>query len=351
MRLAMRTMTCTGIALAAMMVLTMAAPATAGEAFVTKARGSTITIDKGADDGLEVGLEVVVVRPPAEAVIHPLTGENLGSPEIELVTGQVSKVSARAASVTLVAPPLLGLRPGDVARFVTIEEKMVLDQEMATDTAEKAASERSKIRSEAGKLARNISSIQGTIRGLERAIRELRRYDDDVVKPQFNSINKQIAEMRDELGELRTTVSLLNSVPIGEPGEGGEGTMTEEEVEALRILIQDEIDKLSSQMAAVAPPPPVDDMAPPPIDEGMEEMALEEEAPFFLQAWFIIIIGALGIAGIAFFAYMKMAGGDEEDDEDDEDEEIIEEVEEDDDDEIEVDVEEEEDDIVVEETS
>ncbi|MBT7862355.1 MAG: hypothetical protein HN712_18700 [Gemmatimonadetes bacterium] len=347
----MRKMTITGIALAAMTVFTMAAPALAGEAFVTKARGSTITIDKGADDGLEVGLEVVVVRPPDEAVIHPLTGENLGSPEMELVIGQVSKVSARAASVTLMSPPLLALRSGDVARFMTVEEKMVLDQEMSTETAEKAASERTRIRSEAGKLARNISSIQGTIRGLERAIRDLRRYDDDVVKPQFNSINRQIAEMREELGELRTTVSLLNSVPIGDPGMEGEAAMSQEEVEALRILIQDEIDKLSLQMAAVAPPPPVGDMEPPPVDPDLEMPPLEEETPFFLQAWFIVVLGALGIAGIAFFAYMKMAGDDDEDDEDDEDEEIIEEVDEDDDDEIEVDVEEEEDDIVVEETS
>ena len=342
-RLAMRIMNCKGIALTALMTLALISPVLAGEAFVTKARGSTITIDKGADDGLEVGLEMVIVRPPEEAIIHPLTGENLGSHEIELATGQVSKISARAASVTLLAAPLLGLKPGDVARFMTMEEQMVMDQEMTTQTAEKAASERTQIRSDAGRLARNISSIQGSIKSLERAIRELRRYDDDVVKPQFNSINRQITEMRDELGELRTTVSLLNSVPIGMEAEEGEAAMTEEEISELNRRISE----LESKITAVAPLPAMSaDMPPPPVD-GMEPPADEAESSFFLQPWFIILVGALGIAGIAFFVYMKMAG---EDDEDDEDDEIVEEFEEDEDDEFEVDVEE-EDDIVVEETS
>jgi len=344
----------TKIAVAALMAAALATPVVAGEAFVTKARGTSITIDKGADDGIEVGLDMTIVRPPEEAVIHPLTGENLGAPEIELVTGKVSKVSARAASITLISAPLLSLRPGDVARFVTIEEQMVLDQEMSTETAEKAASEREQIRSDAGRLAKNISSIQGTIRGLERAIRELRRYDDDVVKPQFNSINRQIAEMRDKLTELRTTVSLLNSVPIGMEGEEGEvATMTEEQIAELNRRIAD----LEENATSLVPPPAGTTDMPPPVEDGMDPMAEEEVSPFFLQPWFIIVVGALGILGIAFFAYMKMAGGDDEDNEDNEDnedEQVVEEFEdedEDEDDEIEVDVEEEEDDIVVEETS
>ncbi len=63
----------------------------AGEAFVTRVRGTRLTLDKGAEAGLEVGLPVTVVRPPEESVIHPLTGENLGSPEIEIAEGEISK--------------------------------------------------------------------------------------------------------------------------------------------------------------------------------------------------------------------------------------------------------------------
>ena len=53
-------------------VLACTAPADAGEGFVTKVRGRTLTLDKGANDGLEVGLEVTVVRPPRRSH-HPST--------------------------------------------------------------------------------------------------------------------------------------------------------------------------------------------------------------------------------------------------------------------------------------
>ena len=329
-----------------------ALPADAGEGLITKVRGRTLAIDKGAADGLEVGLEVTVVRPPDEAIIHPLTGENLGAPEIEIASGRINKVSARAASVQLDGNPIISVRPGDMARFLTIEEKMVMEQEVATETVEQASRERGEIRSESSRLGRNISSIQGSIRGLEKAIRELRRFDDDVVKPQFNAINRQIKEMRDELTELHETVSLLNAVPIQDMGgEGGEDELSAEDIERLRLIIQEEIDNLQDQLAVVQPP---GGTLPPPdvMDDGLAEF--EEEQPIFTQLWFLGLIGALGLGGVAFFLYTQMAGdSDEDDDEDDEeDDELGDELDDelDDDDDIEVE-EEEEDDIVVEETS
>lgn len=324
-------------------------PADATEGLITKVRGRTMTIDKGADDGLEVGLEVTVVRPPGEAIIHPLTGANLGAPEIDIARGRINKVSARAASIRLDSSPIISVRPGDIARFMTIEEKMVMEQEVATETAEQASRERGEIRSESSRLARNISSIQGSIRGLEKAIRDLRRFDDDVVKPQFNAINRQIKEMRDELTKLHETVSLLNAVPILEMGgEEGQDELSEEDIERLRLIIQEEIDNLQGQLPIVPPPPAGTLPLPDLMDDGLAD--LEQEKPFFAQLWFLGLIGGLGLCGVAFFLYTRMAvGGDEDDEEEDEDDELMEEEEEDDEDDIEV--EEEEDDIVVEETS
>jgi len=123
-----------------------ALPADAGEGLVTKVRGITLTIDKGADDGLEIGLEMAVVRLANEAIIHPLTGENLGAPEIEIASGRINKVSARAASIQLDGNPIITVRSGDIARFLMIEEKMVMDQEVATETSEMASRERGEIR-------------------------------------------------------------------------------------------------------------------------------------------------------------------------------------------------------------
>lgn len=331
-------------------VLACTAPADAGEGFVTKVRGRTLTLDKGANDGLEVGLEVTVVRPPDEAIIHPLTGENLGAPEIEIGGGQITKVSARAASVQLSANPIVSVRPGDVARFLTVEEKMVMDQEMTTETTEQAAKERGQIRSESSRLARNIGSIQGSIRGLEKAIRDLQRFDRDVVQPQFNSINRQIKEMRTDLEGLRETVMMLNA-GAGQDIEGQEGEMSPDELEQLRLLVQEEVDKLEAQLRLVQPPVvdslQIDELS---VDAGLEG-EMEGEQPIFAQLWFWALIGAVGLGGVAFWLYTRMAGASEEDEEDEEDDELDDEDEEEDDDD-DIDVEEdEEDDIVVEETS
>ena len=128
----------------------------AGEAYITKARGNSLTIDKGAEAGLVVGTEVIVVRPPGEAVIHPVTGENLGSPEIEITTGEVTKTSARAASIAVRGRALLSIQPGDMVRFMTAEEEMVMDQERSMAREEKAQQERRQIKSNVKELTKNI---------------------------------------------------------------------------------------------------------------------------------------------------------------------------------------------------
>ena len=45
----------------------------AGEALITKVRGASRTIDSGAEAGLVQGMTVIIIRPPGEAVIHPIT--------------------------------------------------------------------------------------------------------------------------------------------------------------------------------------------------------------------------------------------------------------------------------------
>ena len=323
----------------------------AGEAFVTKVRGTSLTIDKGAEEGLEIGLAVTVVRSPEEAIIHPLTGENLGAPELELGSGEISKASARAASVRLANKPILPVRPGDVVRYITLDEQMVMEQEMVTVTAEKAAAERGKIRSEASRLARNIGGIQSTIKALERSIKELRRFDNDVVKPQFNSINREMETIQEELKELRESVTLMGSLPLGglTEGEGLEGELSEAQVEKLQQLIDEKLAQLQGQMASVVAP-----SEPPPLpgDELPIEPPLESEEPGGIPFWVYLAVIFVGILGVGFWLFQKMSAGDdddeeddEEDDEDDEDGDFDEEDEDDEDLEIE-----EEDDIVVEET-
>ena len=101
----------------------------AGEALITKVRGSSLTIDTGAEAGMVQGMVVTIIRPPSEAVIHPITGENLGAPEVEIGTGKISKTANRAANVRIGPGLLLPVRPGDIVRFVTSDEEMIMDQE------------------------------------------------------------------------------------------------------------------------------------------------------------------------------------------------------------------------------
>ena len=316
----------------------------AGQAFVTKIRGTTLPIDKGAEEGLEVGLEVKVIRPPDEAIIHPLAGENLGSPAIELGAGEITKVSARASSIRLESSPILPVRPGDEVRYITPDEKMVMEQEMVTVTAEKAAAERTSIRNKASNLARTIGTIQGTIKALERSIKELRRFDNDVVKPQFNSINREMETIQAELKELRESVTLMGSVAIdGIEGEGGEGELTEMQIEKLQQLIDEKLALLQTQMPTGVVPG-----EPPPMLED-EEVPLDpevEEEGGGIPLWVYIVVIGIGILAVGFWLFQKMsAGGDDEEDEEDDDGDF-----EDDDEDLEIEDEDEEDDIVVEET-
>ena len=118
------------LALISVLVL-LATGSHAGEGLITKVRGSNLTVDKGAEDGLTVGMKATVIRPPTEAVIHPVTGENLGAPEIILGAGEITKISGKASNVNLAQRPLMRVRPGDLVRFTTPEEEMIMEQENA----------------------------------------------------------------------------------------------------------------------------------------------------------------------------------------------------------------------------
>lgn len=335
--------------LAALTVWT--AVAYAGEAAVTRVRGSSLAVDKGADDGLVIGMTVQIVRPPTESIIHPVTGENLGSPEIEIGMGQVSKVSARAASIRLAGGALTAPRPGDLIRFSTVEEELLREQERASQIKDEAAKERDALRGQASRLTRDVRNIQGTIRTLEKMMKRLERVDD-AIKVQLRGVHDDMIGLKEEVRQLRETVALMGAVPIDDIGE--DGPPDEEEIARMRALIQEELNNLRGQVPAPdsapvdeAPPLP-DDLPPEDAPLPMEDMEpIEEEAPFYQQIWFYGIFIVLGLAGVAYYLYMRMMGGAEEDEELEEDEDM---EEDEDDDELEIE-DEEEDDIVVEETN
>lgn len=323
----------------------------AGEATITQARGKSIGLDSGADAGLTVGMSVQIMRPPNEAIIHPITGENLGAPTVEIGRAEITKTTGRAATARLLGTPLLAIEPGDKVVFTSIEEEMVAEQEERSRIKDEAAGDRQKLRGETAKLAREIRGIQGTIRTLENMMKRLDRVDE-VIKVQLRSINKDMTELKDEIGQLKETVSLMGSVPVDDISEDDQSS--EEEVARMRAIVQEELSSLRMQAPAVERAadiaPDMADVDVPPLPDELEDPLLEEEmaddeAPFYQQLWFYGILLFFGLMGVAYFLWTRMQGGDDEDEEMEEDEEF-----EDDEDDLEIEGEE-EDDIVVEETN
>ncbi len=328
----------------------------AGEAYIKKARGNKLVIEQGAEAGLEVGMEVTIVRPPGDAVIHPVSGENLGAPEIKVGTGQVTKTSARAATI-VVSQALLNIQPGDMVRFTTVEEELILDEEVQRQRREQAQKERRQIQGDLSKLTQSIKRTQGTIKDLRNAIKRLDRIDENI-KGQLRIINDDINGMKEEIKGLKETVNLMGVVPVGVEGEIKDGLITEENEEVLEEFVRDVIAKERTEAwEREAGDPSVDDLAEEDDPDFADSEPLEEESSWseiLKDNWgYVAAVGVLLLIAMVLL-YLKLKSDaekedDEDEEEDDDEEEEEEEDEEEEDDEEDFDVEdEEEDDIVVE---
>ena len=328
----------------------------AGEALITKVRGASLTIDSGAEAGLVQGMTVIIIRPPGEAVIHPITGENLGAPEVEIGSGEIAKISNRAASVRLGPGLLLPVKPGDIVRYTTPDEEMIMDQERSTARQEQNLEDHQDFRKDISQMTRSIRNVQGRIGGIEKAIERVERVEEGF-RVQLRGINTDINTMKDDIKDLKESVALMGTVPIEGLDEAGQpldglSLDNEEDVAALKQVVRDVLGE--EQVATDLPPLEEDELALPPegeLDEDEEPEAEEEEESFFTSALFFIILGVIGILAVVAFFVLRMMAGSREDEEDEEHEEL-----EEDDDDLDLDDDldmevEEEDDIVVEETS
>jgi|GEM_PF-577166 hypothetical protein len=336
----------------------------AGEAFVTRVRRSKLTIDQGAEAGLVVGMSVMIVRPPGEAVIHPETGENYGAFEIELGKGKISKTSGRSATIQVGDNLLMPVQPGFMVRFVTPEEEMLNEQDTAIAHQESAQQERQQIKSDVSRLTRSINKVQGDIGGLRKALQRLDRIEA-ALKTQINSINTDIQEMQGDIVGLKETVALMGAAPVLLGNEGEQGGFNLEDEESRAQLEQVILGVVQKEIADKTVP-----AQPTMTEEDKMEMASEED-PFAVEDeiegdpaeeqsamqkfWYLFLMLGIGIVGVVgYLVYMKMMEGGDEDEEEEEEEYEgdDEEYEGDDEDDEEFEVEEdEEDDIVVEETA
>ena len=252
----------------------LAQTADAGEALVTKVRGLSLNVDKGADQGLVVGMEVVVVRPSGEAVIHPITGENLGSPEIRLAAGQVAKVSAGSGVVRLKGLPLMAVHSGDVIRFVAADSPtQAVAQQTRTEVARKEeAEERQQLKSDVSGLTRDVKSIQTTIHTLENMVGRLEKVDERF-RAQLKGISGDINGLRREMSQIRADVTALVSPKVGRLKGEKPDSLSSEQLDHLRQIIQEEIRKLRAEI----PPETTVVHAAPVVEEHHPEPEVHAE--------------------------------------------------------------------------
>jgi len=325
-----------------------------GEALVTRVRGGRVMLDAGAAAGLSKGMEIKLFRPPGETIYHPITGEDLGAPEVEIAGGVVTKVSEHASSVHLKGEVLMGVRPGDVARFTTPDEQMLMAEERTIATREENQREHRQFRQEIARLKRSISSTQGRIGGLQKLVRRIERIEDGF-RVQLRGINEDLVVMKKDVRDLKDQMTLYARVPVPVAGDSenpqgsGPPGLTAEDVE--KIVQQ----AMEQQQAAAVPANPPADTLGLGEDLGEEDLGIESEAgaaeekPLYARLWFLfLVVGVIGIAAVGAFLYLRMSAVSEEDEEEEEDEVMDE-----DEDGIEIEAEdaEEEDGIVVEETS
>lgn len=331
----------------------------AGEALVTKVRGSVVTIDAGLESGLVSGLTVELIRPPNEAVIHPITGENLGAPEVVLGQGTISKTSDRAANVKVDPGLIMAMRPGDIARYVTPEENMLVDQERSIATEEKNDQDHKIIRGEVSRLTKSIKNVQKRIGGLETVMKRVERVEEGF-RVQLRSINTDVNTMKDDISDLKESVSLMGAIPIaGLDEDTGDvvDLQSEENAGQIRDIVRE---FLEEEKASQIDLEPIDDTL---LDEdllqdsslsSLDEIGMEEEdGAFYTSWWFIGLFLLIGIAAIAAYVYLYLWDDKEKKGADKEltQEESPKQVEASDDDLDTEDMEIEDDDIVVEETS
>jgi len=330
----------------------------AGEALVTKVRGSVVTIDAGMESGLVSGLPVELIRPPNEEIIHPITGENLGAPEVILGQGAISKTSDRAANVKVEPGLIMAVKPGDIVRFVTPDEGMLIDQERSIATEEKNDQAHKVIRSEVSRLTKSIKGVQKRIGGLETMMKRVERVEEGF-RVQLRSINTDVNTMKDDISDLKESVSLMGAIPIaGLDEETGDvvDLQSEENAGQIREIVREFLEEekanqieLESIDSALLDEVSLDD---PSLSLDEIEVA-EEDGPFYTSWWFIGLFLLIGLVAIGVYAYLYLLGDKEDQDKDKEltQEETPEQVEASDDDLDTEDMEIEDDDIVVEETS
>ncbi|MSS71773.1 MAG: hypothetical protein EXS64_09820 [Candidatus Latescibacteria bacterium] len=165
---------------------------------VAKADKKTIQLKAGTNRGLKAGMWLDVFR-QEEPIVHPITGEVLGSPRVKIAEVQVTKVLRTSAvgKITLSYAPILA---GDLVREAGSVPMQPAERPASTAPAEKrhpAPAPSEETQRTAERLTREISDIRANIAALSRTLARIA------------GIERTVSRMKGDLGAMQSTVASL----------------------------------------------------------------------------------------------------------------------------------------------
>ena len=318
------------------------------EAPISKVSGDRVIVEVGAQEGIEAGEKLKIYR-QEDAVIHPITGEVLGSPKVEIGEVEIVKISDASSSGKVVSS-YVSIKPGDSVRYLppgAVETAMSSEALVSAPPPPMPSMEmieelEGRVKEDVGKLTQEVTDIQKTIKSLSGMLKKLDRMDR-ILARDISAMRRDVNVLRDEVKGFKDRFSVLPVAPDSERVLGPKPFSLDhpDDIAKLRMIIQDIVETLVKRVEAA----PTQETARPGdlggTPEGDIEADLDEllgqtdpsadtagEGPVATVPWhkklwvWGIISGVVVLGGLGLF-FLRRGGGDVEEDE--EDEEVFEE--------------------------
>lgn len=285
-----------------------ASPVLAGQATVLSADDNTIKIGAGVDRGVRVGMLAEIYR-QAAPLIHPKTGENLGSPKVKIARIEITSVGAVSSEGRFVenyAP----VEAGDVVESIEVaptEEDQIRASIAVTQARFKEIAD-----GLAGEIRENkkaITDLRATLRRIGSSEQRLRAIANDVA-----NMRERMVTIETRIGDLETqqmTMVLQDSAEAASMSDDLSELLVlrRNETEEIHLLIGDRTFRLSFEDNALTEvvPGQDDEMMGGGVDDLLEPMEEEEEeSPWYMVYWWIApLIGVLGAGAVIAMRFLK----------------------------------------------
>ena len=292
------------------------------QAVVIKADEKTVRVDVGADREIEEGMAADVYR-QTEAIIHPVTGEDLGSPKVKIARIEIREVGPNF-SVGRYVVRYAPVRPGDLVEGLEAapspEEQIRMElsqarseiKALARSLADEINANKKAIADLRGTL-RNISSSEKRIKGLVNAVRNMRErlvtYEGRLVTLE----EQQQAMIVSDTAEVKTLSEAdLHELKVLRRGDEDAIYLTVgDRVYRLSFeenrLIEEPLSRTVSADVSGETAPPAEGGMVSPADElfGEEDLG-EGEKPWYLAYWWVAL--PLGLLGAVVLFLVKLMG-------------------------------------------